>query len=148
LRKDRQGSFDMDAGDYFLTNGNLVRSDPYPPEKRSSGRDCFGRTLPRLPTKSPSFPFEIYPVGATFTLRRPKESSPQEIVKVSITKPVDVGWCKLSQAVLGRVNDGPRHLRGQDVFLKFFDPLYLNPDDLPSNGISPCYLICLNVCRF
>lgn len=38
---------------------------------------------------------------------------------------------------LANVEDGPRNLLGKEVFLKFFDPMYINPDDWPTIGMPP-----------
>ena len=109
----------------------------YPPESRASGRDCFGRPLPPLPRKTPRRPHLQYAVNKSFSLKRPNQ-----VVTVIIIKQVDVGYSKYSQAVLANVNDGPPGLAGEQVFLKFYDPLFLNPDDLrsitvPTSPIAP-----------
>ena len=124
----------MQAGTFYHVNGRLVRADPYPPEKRSSGIDYFKRPLPKLPSISPPLPHHTYSVDATFTLYR---GHPNEAVKVSVMNPLDVGWCNLSQSFLARVDEGPITLVGKIVFLKVFDSLYINPDDLPVCGIIP-----------
>lgn len=137
----------MEPGRYHFMNGRLLRADPYPPVQRSTGKDVLGRPLPSLPTTSPPFPQKIYHNGASFTLLKPK-SFPPELARVTITESVDVGWCNLSQAVLAHVDSGTSNFAGESVFLKFFDPLYLNPDELPSkSSISPRYLLCLTLCR-
>ena len=53
-----------------------------------------------------------------------------EIVKIKVLKIVDMGKFKFSQSVLACVEKGPHNLNGRDVFVKFFDPLYVNSDDL------------------
>lgn len=121
----------------YIVNGKLVHGNPYPPGKRSSGVDYFGRQLPPLPSTPPPFPNKFYAVDNSFTLHRPRDPAPRETVKVTVTEAVDVGWCNLSQSVKARVEDGPKYLLGKEVFIKFFDPLYINPDDLPTASISP-----------
>ena len=133
----------MEAEQFCLVNGKLVRANPYPPGKRSSGVDYFRRQLPPLPSVTSPFPNKFYTVDSSFTLRRPRDPSPSEIVKVTVTEAVDVGWCNLSQSVKARVEDGPQYLLGKEVFLKFFDPLYINPDDLPTIGIYLFVNLCL-----
>jgi hypothetical protein len=124
----------LEAGRFCFVDGQLVRANPYPPRKRSSGVDYFGRQLPPLPSTSP-LPNKFYAVDSSFTLRRPRDPAPSETVKVNVIEAVDVGWCNLSQSVKARVEDGPQYLLGKEVFLKFFDPLYISPDDLPTIGI-------------
>lgn len=131
----------MEPGRYHFKNGQLLRTNPYPPTQRSTGKDAVGRPLPSLPSTSPPFPQEIYSKGASFTLSKPK-SFPPELARVIITEPIDVGWCNLSQAVLAHVDSGPGNLVGESVFLKFFDPAYLNPDDLPSKSIYHLVISC------
>jgi hypothetical protein len=104
--------------------------EPYPPENRTSG-DFFGRQLPPLPAKRVCPPEKYYSVNSSFVISRSKPSpTPPETLKVTIIDATDVGWCKLSQSVRSRIDDGPQHWVGKVVFLKFFDPLYINPDDL------------------
>src|SRR5436190_11237032 len=105
----------------------MFRPYAYPPEARASGRDYFGRPLPPLPSKTPKPPQFQYAENKSFSLNRPNE-----VVTVTITKQVDVGYSNFSQAVLANVDDGPPCLVGKEVFLKFYDPLFLNPDDLES----------------
>lgn len=116
---------------------DMYLDEPYPPEKRSSG-DFFGRQLPPLPTKRVCPPEKYYSVDSSFTLSQSKPPPPPpEALKVTIIKATDVGWCKLSQSVCARIDDGPQHWLGKIVFLEFFDPLYINPDDLQTlYGIS------------
>lgn len=97
---------------------------PYPPDSRSKG-DFYGRHLPLLPSQSPQRPERQYSINKSFSLTRPNE-----IIKITVSKHVDVGFCKFSQAVLATVHEGPKHLQGTTVFVKFYDPLFLNPDDL------------------
>lgn len=99
----------------------------YPPEARTSGRDRCGRPLPPLPSKTPKPPQFLYAENKSFALKRLNQ-----VVTVTITKQVDVGYSNFSQAVLANVEDGPPTLMGEEVFLKFYDPLFLNPDDLRS----------------
>lgn len=125
----------MQAGTFYHINGRLVRADPYPPEKRSSGTDYFKRPLPKLPSVSPPLPHQTYSADATFTLYRGYLRN--ETVKVSVKNPLDIGWCNLSQSFLARVDEGPTSLAGKIVFVKVFDSLYINPDDLPVSSIFP-----------
>ncbi len=97
---------------------------PYPPDSRSKG-DFYGRELPPLPSQTPQRPERQYSVNKSFSLR-----SPNETIKITISNQIDVGFCKFSQAVLAAVEDGPGYLKGTTVFVKFYDPLFLNPDDL------------------
>ena len=97
---------------------------PYPPESRSKG-DFYGRDLPSLPSQTPLRPEREYSINKSFSLRRPNET-----IKITISKQVDIGFCKFSQAVLATVEEGPEYLQGTTVFVKFYDPLFLNPDDL------------------
>ena len=96
---------------------------PYPPDSRSKG-DFYGRDLPSLPSQTQR-PERQYSVNKSFSLRRPNEN-----IKITVSKYVDVGFCKFSQAVLATVEEGPDYLQGTTVFVKFYYPLFLNPDDL------------------
>ena len=124
----------MEDGRFSFLNGKLVPTNPYPPGKCGSGLDCFGRQLPLLPSKSPPYPQQIYTVNTKLSLTRANNPS-SKLVVVTIKEVVDVGWCKLSQSFLAHVNSGPKTVQGKSVFLKIFDPLYFNPDELPTEGI-------------
>src|SRR5205809_6352670 len=94
-------------------------------------RDFYGRHFPALPTKALPTANSVYKVDSSFQLTRPINTSPfLEIVKIKVLKKVDVGKFKFSQSVLTHVEEGPHNINGRDVFVKFFDPLYVNPDDL------------------
>ena len=94
-------------------------------------RDFYGRLRPALPTKVFPNANSVYKVDNSFQLTRSINTSPFiEIVKIKVLKKVDVGKFKFSQSVLAGVEEGPHNLNGRDVFVKFFDPLYVNPDDL------------------
>ena len=93
--------------------------------------DFYGHHLPALPTKAFPTSNSFYKVNRSFQLTRPINTSPfLEIVKIKVLKKFDVGKFKFSQSVLAHVEEGPHNLNGRDVFVKFFDPLYVNPDDL------------------
>ena len=123
----------MSVPEFCVVNGRVVRRNPYPPEERTSNVDYFGRQLPPLPPTAP-FPHKFYDVDRSLSLHRPGQT-----VQVRVTKAVDVGWCKLSQSFKARVEAGHENLQDKEVFIKIFDPLYINPDDIP-DGISPCLL--------
>ena len=104
---------------------------PYPPGKRDQG-DCYNRPLPGLPTR----PFEaarnVYAKGKVFNLLRPRNHLTPEIIRIQILEPDTVGYGKFAQTVVAVIEDGPQNLQNKKVVVKFFDPLYLNPDSLPS----------------
>ena len=94
-------------------------------------RDFYGRLHLALPTNAFPTANSAYKVDSSFQLTRSINTSPfVEIVKIKVLKKVDVGKFKFSQSVLARVEEGPHSLNGRDVFVKFFDPLYVDPDDL------------------
>ena len=103
----------------------------YPPEARGSGRDYFGRPLPPLPSKTPKGPRFQYAINKSFSLK-----TPNQVVTVTVVKHLDVAFSNFSQAVLANIEDGLSDLAGKQVFLKFYDPLFLNPDDLQSIRMS------------
>jgi hypothetical protein len=102
---------------------------PYPPGKRDQG-DCYNRSLPALPTR----PFEaarnVYAKDKVFNLFRRRNHPTPEIIRIQVLEPDTVGYGKLAQTVVAVVEDGPRNLQNRKVVVKFFDPLYLNPDSL------------------
>lgn len=103
----------------------------YPSRATPPHRDFYGRLHTALPTKAFPTANSVYKVNNSFQLTRPINTPPfVEFVKIKVLKKVDVGQFKFSQSVLARVEQGPRNLNGRDVFVKFFDPLYVNPDDL------------------
>src|SRR5271156_76008 len=111
---------------------------PYPPGPGRLKGDCFGRNLPPLPNKPFMKASKLYAADKSFLLFRPQNSPPGiEAVSVTVVKPVDVGYSCMSQSVLAQVDDGPCNLQGRMVFLKFYDPLYINPDDLETISIPP-----------
>lgn len=109
----------------FLTRSRTMwQQYPYPPESRCKG-DFYGRPLPSLPSQTPPRPERQYSVNTSFSLTRPNET-----IKITVSKHVDIGFCKFSQAVLATIEEGPNYLQGKTVFMKFYDPLFVNPDDL------------------
>jgi hypothetical protein len=69
-----------------------------------------------------------YAVGRSFWLFRPSARASKEMVLITVVRSVDVGYGKNSQSLIAFVNEGPANLHGKNVFIKFYDPLYLNPD--------------------
>jgi hypothetical protein len=70
-----------------------------------------------------------YEAGTTFKLFRSKEQHVfVEMVLITVLRAVDVGFSTLTQATIARVDEGPSNLLGKEVFLKFYDPLYIHPD--------------------
>lgn len=104
--------------------------EPYPPGKRDKG-DCFGRPLPPLPNKAKK-PSKMYEINNTFLLSRPREPPPPEFVKVTIVKPVEIGYSMLAQGLVVQAEGGPPNINGRYVFIKVYDPLYINPDQIPN----------------
>src|SRR5271156_4099778 len=104
--------------------------EPYPPGNRDKG-DCFGRQLPPLPNKATK-PSKTYAINNTFVLSRPREPPPPEFVKVTIVEPVQIGYSMLNQCLIVQAEEGPRNIHGRYVFIKVYDPLYINPDQIPN----------------
>ena len=97
---------------------------PYPPGLHRLKGDCFGRNLPPLLNKPFVKAQKLY--AKSFNLFRAQNSPPGvETVRVTVVNPVDVGYSCMSQSIVVQVDDGPRNLQGQTVFLKFYDPLYI-----------------------
>lgn len=64
---------------------------------------------------------------------RPKQSTFEpELLQVSIRKCLDIGYNNTNQTVVAQVESGSLSLNGKNVVLKFYDPLYVNPDNLQS----------------
>src|SRR5271154_866127 len=109
-------------------------------------RDSYGRPLPPMPTTKPRAE-STYRVDRTFQITRPSGTYPFiEILDIKILKAVDVGNECTNQCFIAQVEKGPRHLNGLSVFIKLFDPLYVNPDYLKtiSTACTPprwCFLI-------
>jgi len=105
---------------------------PYPPGQREQG-DCYGRILPRL--SNAPFPRAAihYAPGNTFTLTNLDTGD----VSIQIDKQVSVGYGLFPQTVIGTVLNGPEHVKGKTLLFKFYDPLYLNPDDVFTQSLSP-----------
>ena len=113
------------------SNFEMDPKPSYPPHPGNAGKDFYGRSLPPLPTKPYLSARKQYKVGTSFRLSRPINTPPYlEFVVVKIVKIVDVAKFNYVQSVHAQVEEGPRHLVGKDVFLKIFDSLYVNPDDL------------------
>ena len=107
---------------------------PYPPGPARPSNDIFGRLLPPLPSRTPPHPSSIYEVNAILSLTRPTREKRTETVIVRVVKPLQLGYCLFSQSLLAYVESGPTYLAGQTVFIKVYDPWYINPDDLRTIG--------------
>ena len=107
-------------------NVPLFQEFSYP---STTGVDFFKRSLPHLPTKDPGSPRDFYAPGKSFTLCRPR-NIPSDSIKIKIVKCVDVYFKNFSQAVTAVVINGPAYWVGKTIFVKFYDPLYVSPDDL------------------
>ena len=108
---------------------------PYPPGERDKG-DYFGRQLPPLPNKA-KLPSKTYAINNTFLLSRP---GPPELIKVTIVKPIQNGYSMLAQSLVVKTEGGLPNLNGKHVFIKVYDPLYINPDQIPNppqHNVSP-----------
>ena len=112
--------------------------EPYPPENRDKG-DCFGRQLPPLSNKATK-PSKTYAIDNTFVLSRPREPPPPEFVKVTIVEPVQIGYSMLSQCLIVQAEEGPRNINGRYGFIKVYDPLYINSDQLPRKRNATSFL--------
>jgi hypothetical protein len=71
-----------------------------------------------------------YRPDQAFELFNSERTDPENVVKITVIEPTDVGYGKFSQSVRARVLEGPPHILRKEVFVKFYDPLYINPDDI------------------
>lgn len=108
---------------------------PYPLGLKCPGTDFFGRLLPSLPSRIPPHPAIIYGAGSIHTITRPAGGTRIETVTLRVVKPIEVGFCQFAQSILAQVDSGPQDLVGRTVFVKIFDSLYVNPDDLLTLGM-------------
>jgi len=116
----------------------MSQNYPYPPGPSRLKGDYFGRNLPPLPDKPFMKASKLYATNNSFNLYRLQNSPPGiETVRVTVVKPVDVGYSCMSQSVIAQVDEGPPYLQGRTVFIKFYDPLYINPDCLQTIRIPP-----------
>ena len=98
----------------------------YPPgQARAKGDSCH-RPLPPLPNRPFLRVTRQYCRDAAFLLIGPNDAE----VRVKVIKPLRVCFSNFAQTVEAVVEEGPSNLHGRLVCLNFFDPLYLNPDDL------------------
>lgn len=105
---------------------------PYPPGPERPSNEIFGRVLPPLPSPTPPHASSVYGVNTILSLTRPTGGKRTETVMIRVVKPLELGYCQFSQSLLAQVESGPTHLSGQTVFVKIYDPWYINPDDLRS----------------
>lgn len=103
---------------------------PYPPGAARLKGDWRGRPLPPLPDKPFLTAILQYRPDQTFELFSRYSTRHEKVVKITVIEPTDVGYGKLSQSFKARVMEGPPHLVDKTVFAKFYDPLYINPDDV------------------
>src|SRR5208282_6902802 len=108
----------------------MYQSYPYPPGPARLKGDWRGRVLPPLPNKPFLSAIMQYRPDQVFQLVARGNAPSAELVKVTLLEPTDVGYGNFTQSVKARVTDGPVDLVDKTVFLKFYDPLYINPDDL------------------
>jgi hypothetical protein len=92
--------------------------------------DQYGRPLPPLPQKPFLKAAKQYAKGTVFELQSRDENVAQKAIKITVLEPLDVGYGKVSQSVKARVDEGPRALQGNIFFVKFYDQLYISPEDL------------------
>jgi len=101
---------------------------PYPPGSSRFKGDSRGRPLPPLPTQ----PF--LKAIATYRSDQSLDLVPQDpatnIVKIVVAEPVDVGYGNFSQNIKAVLVNGLSDLVNKLVYVKFYDPMYINPDDV------------------
>lgn len=114
--------------------GHIPMTYPYPPGPERLSNDIFGRLLPPLPSPTPPHASSVYGVNAILSLTRPTGEKCTETVIIRVVKPLELGYCLFSQSLLAQVESGPTYLTGQTVFIKVYDPWYINPDDLRTVG--------------
>jgi hypothetical protein len=90
-----------------------------------------GIPLPLMPSKPILRAAYQYERGQQFTLcSNPKTPVPEEVVIIKVEKPISIGYGYVSQIVLAKMESGSNDIVGKMVIVKFFDPLYLCPDNL------------------
>ena len=100
-------------------------------ESPTAGRDFYHRLLPPMATEQFPSVQSVYKLGNIFQITRPKNTHPFiEILKIKVIKPIEVADEMNSQSFLAQIEDGPSHFNGRTVFIKVYDPLYVNPDHL------------------
>ena len=103
----------------------------YPPRQARAKGDSCHRPLPPLPNRPFLRVARQYCRDAAFLLIGPNDAE----VRVKVTKPLRVCFSNFAQIVEAVVEEGPSNLHGRLVCLNFFDPLYLNPDDLEFSNL-------------
>jgi hypothetical protein len=122
----------LDCSPQLLTHHDY----PYP-YGQALPKDFLGRKLPPLPSQKPPLPSSVYHVNRTMTLRRPTGGPrAMQSVSVKIARSIDVGYNRSTQSVLVDVEVGPPSLVGKRLFMKVYDPLYVDLDDLGTVSIN------------
>jgi len=116
-------------------NSLLFEKSRYLPPNFPTTGDC-GTLLPRMPEMlvkncilqyGPDVQLKLFPH------ERNKISGVEEEngVDVRIIQPLDIGYGKKQQTVIATVQSGREEIRGKTVVLRFFDTVYISPDQLP-----------------
>jgi len=102
-----------------------------------------GIPLPLMPSKPILRAAYQYEKGRHITLC----SNPAALIEgiaivVKIEKPISIGHGQFSQVVLAVVDSGRNDLVGKHVIIRFFDPLYLDPDNLTFVSVVSTFPSC------
>ena len=103
---------------------------PNPPGAARLKGDWCRRPLSPLPNTPFLTVILQYRPEQTFELFSRYGIQPEKVVKITVIEPIDVGYDKFSQSFKARVIEGSPHLVDKTIFAKFYDPLYINPDDI------------------
>ena len=116
------------------------RSRYLPPNFPTTGEG--GTVLPRMPemrVKHCLLQYGPNIVHKLFPHQRNKNPSEAEEngVDIQITQPLEIGYGHKQQTVVATVQNGREEIRGKDVVLRFFDPVYVSPEQvrlIPHHG--------------
>jgi len=95
-----------------------------------------------MPAKNFPSAESAYKLGNIFQITRPKDTDPSiEILTIKVTKTIEVANKMNPQSFLAQVEEGPNDLSGKTVFIKVYDPLYVNPDHLKTICTFPLRML-------
>jgi hypothetical protein len=90
-----------------------------------------GMPLPLMPSQPILRAAYQYQPNSRFALcTHPHTPAKNDVVVITVQKPIKIGYGCVSQVVLATVESGRDELVGKTVIVKFFDPLYLIPENL------------------
>ena len=129
-----------------MDHDRYIRTRFLPPNYPTAGRG--GTVLPRMPEKKVKKAYLEYGPKVKLKLfpheRNNKVYNEEKMgFTVKIVEMLGTGYGRRVQTVLATVKEGREDLRGKEVVLRSFDPVYISPNQLaliPFHGIS--FLMC------